>query len=309
AAGASAQARLQQDIAGGLVVAPPTTTTGAALTPIAFGDPEAPASAADLDPSRAGFAGTRATRNGGAGLDYEMGDGLSLGLAAGRYADRIENDRLLAGTGTDLATDAFAVYLRQRTFGLELETRFSSLETDYTRRDFDAISDSRGRTRFGGSAQGVSQRVAAPLDAGGVTFCPWAELGYSAQSLDAYTMQDPYLGAVRVDGGGTSEFKAGVGLNLAALPLDLGRGRSLALGADVSLERTLGRQDLTFEVRDSAGSQREVLPRGEATTATLGLGGTLRLGDAVDLKAGFGLAGSSEGGGDGSVNLGASWRF
>ena len=308
-AGAAAQARLEGDLdAGGVVAASLADDSGLGFVAIPLGVPTPGDTFAGVDQSRAGFAAVRAPEDGGAVFEFRHKD-RTLGFAFGRYGEATASGKRLARQSTDLDAEAFALYARQEVAGFDVTTRVTTTAQDFERRDLDEVAGSYGRTGHGGRASGVGTRVSLPVWAGGVALRPWAELGWRRQGIDAYTLDDAYLGPVRYAAASVSEVLGGLGLSLALQPIDLGRGRTLTFGGDLGFERTFGRDDLKVRVSDAGGAGDAVVPRDEATSATLNLNGSLSLSKTFDLTTNLGLVGTDAAGTEAGVGLGGRLRF
>ncbi len=305
-AGAAAQARLEEDLdAGGVVAASLADDSGLGLVAVPLGDP-APAEGAD--PSRAGFAAVQAPEEGGAAFELRR-EGQTLGFAFGRYGGATASDKRLARQTTELDAEAFALYARQEVAGFDVTTRVTTTAQAFERRDLDEVVGGYGRTGYGGRASALGTRLTLPFWAGGVALRPWAELGWRRQAVEGYTLDDAYLGPVRYDAASVSEVLGGLGLGVALRPIDLGRGRTLTFGGDLGFERTFGRDDLKVRVSDAGGAGDAVVPRDEATRAVLNLNGALHLSETFDLTTGLGLVGTDAAGTEAGVSLGGRLRF
>ena len=124
---------------------------------------------------------------------------------------------------------------------------------------------------------------------------PWGDLTLRRQSIDSYSIADPYLGEVRFGAAEADETVASLGLTLEADPVTFGDDGELSLRASAGYRRSLAREDWKVEITEGLATREETVarPRTEEIEAGAEIG--LRLGDALSLSATYSLTRELEG--------------
>lgn len=321
AAGDQAAARLREDIDAGLVFSSSAMLTAEAqLGFSAFPVGEAALAgvgddAAAADVSRAGFAEAYApaeARDGGLGLNYDLGGGTRLGLVLASYGEDERETRELSGASGGVRSDSVALYLENRLGGLELGTRLAYSNDSHEHRVHDSLVGEGDSASFDGRTVRLSQRAGYPLRRDGYTLTPWVELAHGSRDVDDFTLSSPFVSDATYSVGAVSDTEASIGLSLASDPIALGAGTSLTLLGGVSYTHSLVRDDYELRIREEATAghaQRETVERPDLRTLGLNLGAQLQIGEDLALGAGLSLTRDPAAGTAEAARVSLTYRF
>ncbi len=276
-AGADTVAQLNQDIDAGLITAFGTTAT--------VGEPFAFALGEGAGQPQDGRTGATAfTTNGrrGMGVGWRLGPGFGLALlqAEGTAARAWQDPRGEGRSRSRLRAGGLA--LLGEAGGLTWTTRLLWGREALQRSDFDALSASATRARFGADHLALGQRLSTRFAVGDVLLRPWIGLDWARRRIDGYAMADPYVGRVAFTPATISRTLGSAGIDLALPPLSLGVGQ-LQLAADLALVRELSDPTVTLRLRQGLMGHRERLQLARADALTLGLAAQLQLSDRTRL--------------------------
>ncbi len=280
-AGADTVAQLNQDIDAGLITAFTTTTTVG--EPFAFALGEGAGERRDGPPGAAAFT-TTSRRGMGAGWRLAPGLGLALLQAEGTAARAWQDSSGEGRSRSRLRAGGLA--LLGEAGGLTWTTRLLWGREALQRSDFDALSASATRARFGADHLALGQRLSARLALGDVLLRPWVGLDWARRRIDGYAMADPYVGRVTFAPATLSRTLGSAGIDLALPPLSLGEGQ-LQLTADFALVRELSDPTVTLRLRQGLMGHRERLQLARADALTLGLAAQLQLADETRLALAY----------------------
>ncbi len=280
-AGADTVAQLNQDIDAGLITAFASTTTVG--EPFAFALGEGVAQPRDEYPGAVAFA---TTGRQGMGLGWRLAPGLGLALlqAEGTAARAWQDSSGEGRSGSRLRAGGLA--LLGEAGGLAWTTRLLWGREALQRSDFDALSASATRARFGADHLALGQRFSTRLAMGDVLLRPWVGLDWARRRVDGYAMADPYVGRVAFAPATISRTLGSAGVDLTLPPLKLGEGQ-LELTADLALVRELGDPTITLRLRQGLLGHRERLRPARPDALTLGLAARLQLSDQTRLALSY----------------------
>lgn len=255
-AGSQAANRLEQDIDRGLLLA--VDGRGAPMPDGLFAfTVGATGTVPDGSP---GFA-TETAASSGFGTGFAMPDGSSFAVAfaSGRSGFDVRD----ADGSESGAVDSRAVGLvyRTRVGPFTAHSRFLWSRQQHERRVHDSALDTVASARTGGEVLRLSQSLALPFEAFGLSLQPAVDLGFERQGIDAYSLSDPYLGKVAFGAAEADSVLLGIGLDAAAPPVALGGLGTLSLGVSARLERSLWREDWQLPLAEGLTRRVETVER------------------------------------------------
>lgn len=198
---------------------------------------------------------------------------------------------------------ATTMFWHKKLQGFDFTTQASFLRTKFDSYKYDDLLDLRVANAGAGSTLSFEQRLRHSTRIGNMTLSPWMSLTHLTHKLDAQTAQSLYTSDVRYSANKSSEWLSGFGLDLRSDPIDLGKRRSITLGAGINHLTSLKRETMSIAMQETGGFgsygavQREVFARPKINRTQIGLNAAVSLApnfsvqafyatDAGDLKQG-----------------------
>lgn len=269
----------------------------------------------DGDPTRSGFEKAfhpDERPDGGLGVAYGFAEGSTVGVAIGRYRDRLTAEVERNSEATAVVSDAVSFYVDRPVRGFALRTRLTVAEHDHGRTEHDGLIGQTVQGRFGGRTTELAQRAGYPVALGEAVVTPWVELLHRRQETDAFTQANPYLGEVTYSATEAGETLAGFGLDARLAPIALGERASLRFLGSVGYAQSLQRDDYRLEIRDGGevgAEQVERIERSQLRQLSLDLGAELAVGDGLSLGAGLGMVHDLDHGSEQAASVRFTYRF
>lgn len=266
------------------------------------------------DPSRSGFA--QLARGGrpdaGVGLSYAVDSDTRLGLVVSRYGT--DHRYAAAGTATRLDTESEAVslYLDTRAGPIDLRTRASFAEDSHAKASFDEVVGERHTARHGGRTVSVSQTASTDLRVGQAWLQPWVTVTHTEQTIDGYTISNPFVSDLTYSGGKITDTLASIGVTATSDPFDLGGDRRLTLRAGLGYTRSLRADDYVVTIEEAALpglKQTERVARDGAEVVGLRLGSAFEMGESLSLSADYAWTKQSGVEADQAITARFNYRF
>lgn len=311
----SASADRTRDIEAGrsIALASLTDEQQLGLTAYPVGQAPLPEADDDVDGSRTAFDQMYdPDRNdGGVGFEYGLGDGMRVGLVISDYSAGDRQDQGSNISGSAVRSDAVSFLIENRLGAFQMTTRVDYSDEQHRKTDYDEVIGAGRAASFDGRTVSMAERIGRPIELERFTLTPWTELSYATQTVDSFTMSNPYLSDETYSVGTVSDTLAGLGLDLGLAPLSLGGERWLSLSGGVSYTHGLVQDDYRVRVEEAAfGSvQEETIDRPDTRTFAFSLAGDIALGGTLSLGAQLRLDHDLNTGTEETARLGLSYRF
>ena len=253
--------------------------------------------------------------DGGMAMAYRLSDDTRIAFLLGDYDESLDDSSYTGSFENSTRSRASGFMLDHSIGGLSFTTSVIYSDDRYSKTSFDDFVGDSVTANFDGNTMRIGQQVRYGIDAGALTWTPWAELSYTRQDVDSFTVADPYVSDLTYDMPAVEDTMMTLGLAAEAKPLDLGEWGFLSLRGGVSYTHGLAQDDYEVTITESAQGfqQQETVERENLQTVGLDLGVTWDVGQSFGLQAGYraasSVAGSSAGDIDHAVTGGFSLRF
>lgn len=187
--------------------------------------------------------------------------------------------------------NATTMFWHKAVRGFDFTTQATFLRTKFDSYKYDDLLDLRVANAGAGSTWSFEQRLRHSTRQGNMTLSPWISLTHLVHKLDAQTAQSIYTTDVQYSASKSSEWLSGVGLDLRSDPIDLGKRRSLTLGAGISHLVSLKRDAMGVAMQETGGFgafgavQREVFNRPKINRTQFGLNAAVSLAPNFNVQA------------------------
>lgn len=149
--------------------------------------------------------------------------------------------------------NATTMFWHKAVRGFDFTTQATFLRTKFDSYKYDDLLDLRVANAGAGSTWSFDQRLRHSTRLGGMTLSPWMSLTHLTHKLDAQTAQSLYTTDVMYSAGKSSEWLSGFGLDLRSDPIDLGKRRSITLGAGINHLVSLKRDTMNVAMQETGG--------------------------------------------------------
>lgn len=189
--------------------------------------------------------------------------------------------------------NATTLFWHKAVRGFDFTTQASFLRTKFDSYKYDDLLDLRVANAGAGSTWSFEQRLRHSTRHGNMTFSPWVSLTHLTHTLDAQTAQSLYTTDVQYSATKSSEWLSGFGLDMRSDPIDLGKRRSIILGAGVSHLVSLKRDAVGVTMQETGGYgaygavQREVFARPRINRTQIGLNASMALSPTFHMQAAY----------------------
>lgn len=187
--------------------------------------------------------------------------------------------------------NATTMFWHQAVLGFDFTTQATFLRTKFDSYKYDDLLDLRVANAGAGSTWSFEQRLRHSARLGNMTLSPWMSLTHLTHKLDAQTAQSIYTSDVRYSSGKSSEWLSGFGLDLRSDPIDLGKRRSMTLGAGINHLVSLHRDAMGVSMQETGGFgaygavQREMFTRPKINRTQIGFNAALSLAPNLNVQA------------------------
>jgi len=221
--------------------------------------------------------------------EHHIGTGANrIGLAINTsHTPRYFNER---NTPLSQKSDfnATTMFWHKAVRSFDFTTQATFLRTKFDSYKYDDLLDLRVANAGAGSTLSFEQRLRHSTRVGNMTLSPWMSLTHLTHKLDAYTAQSIYTTDVQYSASNSSEWLSGIGLDLRSEPIDLGKRRSMTLGAGINHLVSLKRESMGVAMQETGGIgavQREMFTRPKVNRTQIGLNASLSLAPNFNVQA------------------------
>ncbi len=189
--------------------------------------------------------------------------------------------------------NATTMFWHKAVRGFDFTTQASFLRTKFDSYKYDDLLDLRVANAGAGSTWSFEQRLRHSTRHGNMTVSPWVSLTHLTHKLDAQTAQSLYTTDVRYSATQASEWLSGFGLDMRSDPIDLGKRRSITLGAGISHVASLKRDAVGVTMQETGGYgahgavQREMFARARINRTQIGLNALVALTPSLNIQAAY----------------------
>ncbi len=292
-AGSASSARLEQDIDNGLLNAlallgsDDRETRFFAFSVGAEGTADAGPNAAfalPFDQQSTAFR-TETIERGGAGLAWRLSPRTTLAIAFARNGETVEQSHDDVDQRASVLSDGFGLELRTARGGLQFRSHALWTRDTHEQRFYDSAFRESSRALAEGTSWSIGQTISWPHRLAFGTLTPWGDITLRRQSIDGYSLADPYLGEIRFGDAQAYESLASFGLSLNSDPVLLKEGGALTFGASFGYTRSLSQEDWRVEITEGLVTREETVARSPTGRIEAGAEMRLELGDALALSA------------------------
>ncbi|MFO1071051.1 MAG: GDSL-type esterase/lipase family protein [Geminicoccaceae bacterium] len=271
----------------------------------------------ERDESSVAFATTPTDESpdGGLAMTYRLDDSTKIAFLLGDYDESFDDSSVTGAFENSTRSRASGFILDHSIGGFSFSTSVIYSADQYSKTNFDDFVGDSVTANFDGNTMRIGQQVRYGIDAGALTWTPWAELSYTRQDVDSFTVPDPYVSDLTYDMPAVEDTMATLGIAVSAKPFDLGDWGFLSLRGGLSYTHGLSQDDYQVTITESAQGyqQQETVERENMRSLGFDLGASWDMGQTFGLQAGYraasSIAGSNAGDIDHAITGGFSLRF